>query len=211
MRISVGIVAHIDRTLMAEQLADTTGALVISYDDGTLGATLNHINTWKRLADEPTEWALVLEDDAVPVDDFTHQLEQALTVAPTPIVSLYLGRQRPPQFQDLIPPAIDTAAECDAHWLVSRQLFHAVGYAVRTDLLHDMLTHLNETEPIEAAITSWVHRRYRRVAYAWPSLIDHADTETLIDHPDGELRPPGRVAWETASRDHWNNITVDMN
>lgn len=209
--IVVGIVAHINRTVMAEQLADQTDAVVISYDDGTLGATLNHINTWKRLADEPADWAVVLEDDAVPVHDFTTQLEQALAVAPTPIVSLYLGRQRPPQFQHLIPPATATATERGAHWLVSRHLLHAVGVAIRTDLIGDMLTHLNSGDPIETGITDWLNHHYQRVAYTWPSLVDHADAETLIHHPDGELRPPGRVAWETGSRDHWNNITVDMN
>jgi GR25 family glycosyltransferase involved in LPS biosynthesis len=211
MSSTLGIVAHIKRVAMTEKLADQTGAQIISYDDGTLGCTLNHLNTWKRLSDETTDWKIVLEDDAVPVDGFQDQLAQALEVAPTGIVSLYLGRLRPPQYQYMIQPAITRAEASGAHWLVSRQLLHAVGIAVRADLVDDMLTHLDGETPIDEAINAWVNRKFYRVAYSYPSLVDHADTETLIAHRDGQHREPGRVAWKTGTRDHWENRIVEMN
>lgn len=211
MTLTFGIVAHINRIPMTEDLARQTGATVISYDDGTLGCTRNHLNTWKRLSDDDSEWKVVLEDDAVPVDSFQDQLGQALDAAPTGIVSLYLGRLRPPQYQYMIQPAIDRAEASGAHWLVSRQLLHAVGIAVRADLLEDMLNHLDEETPIDEAINNWVNRKFYRVAYTWPSLIDHADTETLIQHPDGQQREPGRIAWKTGTRDHWENRIETMN
>jgi GR25 family glycosyltransferase involved in LPS biosynthesis len=211
MSSTIGIVAHMKRVAMTEKLADQTGATIISYDDGTLGCTQNHLNTWKRLSDETTDWRVVIEDDAVPVEGFQDQLEKALDAAPTGIVSLYLGRLRPPQWQHMIQPAITRAEASNAHWLVSRQCLHAVGVAVRGDLLLDMLTHLDGETPIDEAINTWVNRKFYRVAYTFPSLIDHADTETLIAHRDGQHREPGRVAWKTGSRSEWRNEIVEMN
>lgn len=207
----IGIVAHINRTLMAENLADETGATIVSYDDGTLGCTTNHLNTWKRLSDESGDWKVVLEDDALPVKGFRDQLDRALAVSPCGIVSLYLGRLRPPQFQYMIQPAIDRAETLQASWLVSRQLLHAVGVAIRSDLLDDMLETVDEDIPIDEALNAWVNRKFYRVAYTYPSLIDHADTETLIQHRDGQTRDPGRVAWKTGTRDEWTHNLVEMN
>lgn len=207
----IGIVAHINRTVMAEKLAATTGATIVSYDDGTLGCTTNHLNTWKRLADETGPWKVVLEDDAIPVDGFRGQIDRALSVSPSGIVSLYLGRLRPPQWQHMIQPAIDRAETRNASWLVSRQLLHAVGIAIRTDLLDDMLNTVDESLPIDEAISGWANRRFCRIGYTWPSLIDHADTETLVAHRDGQQREPGRVAWKTGTRDVWTHELVEMN
>jgi GR25 family glycosyltransferase involved in LPS biosynthesis len=209
--IAIGIVAHLQRVAMTEHLADQTGAQIISYDDGTLGCTKNHLAVWKRLADTDADWKICIEDDAVPVDGFQNQLEHALEVAPAGIVSLYLGRLRPPQWQHMIQPAIDRADTSGAHWLVSRQLLHAVGIAMRGDLVDDMLAHLDGETPIDEAINTWVNRRMYRVAYCWPSICDHADTETLIQHRDGQNRESGRVAWKTGTRETWANEYVEMN
>jgi hypothetical protein len=125
-------------------------------------------------------------------------------------VSLYLGRLRPPQYQHMIQPAIDRAEASGAHWLVSRQLLHAVGVAIRGDLLDDMLSHLDDS-PIDEAINTWVNRKFYRVAYTFPSLVQHDDGPTLIQHRDGQHREPGRVAWKTGTREHWENRIVEMN
>jgi hypothetical protein len=111
----------------------------------------------------------------------------------------------------MIQPAIDRAEASNAHWLVSRQLLHAVGVAIRGDLIEDMLTHLDGETPIDEAINTWVNRKFYRVAYSYPSLVDHADVDTLIQHRDGQHREPGRVAWKTGTRATWENNIVEMN
>lgn len=209
--ITVSVVAHRDRTVMAEKLAFNTYANTVNYDDGTLGACENHRRTWQQLALEHSDWSVVLEDDAVPVPCFKTQLDDALTNAPTSIVSLYLGQQRPPQYQYMIQPAIDRAEKAGAHWLVSRQLLHAVGLAIRTELIPDMLTLLDGEIPTDEAIGNWANKHFYRIAYSYPSLVDHADGETLIQHPDGQHRPPGRIAWKTGTRPQWTRNYVEMN
>ena len=96
---SIGIVAHQSRTTQAKNLAKQVKADFISIDTGLLGCDDNHTTVQNHLWALKDEWSVILEDDAQPVQDFPDQLTQALTVAPTPIVSLYLGRRRPPHFQ----------------------------------------------------------------------------------------------------------------
>lgn len=97
MTIAIGIVAHIDRQHMAEQLAEQVNADFISIDGihQRLGCNANHRRTWTEIAALNPTVGVVLEDDAVVCPDFRHQLEQAIKASPTHITSLYLGRQRP--------------------------------------------------------------------------------------------------------------------
>jgi len=191
----IGIVGHTSRHQQVLNLAGTIGAEHVSIDDGTLGCNRNHLKVWTHLAEHSTsEWATVLEDDAIPCDNFRDQLDQALAVAPTPIVSLYLGRQRPYGYQDRIAAAINT----DACWLLAPRLLHAVAVAIRTNLLADMLTTLPTNIPIDRAISAWAPHT---VAYTNPSLVDHRDG-TPVAHPTG-TRQPGRIAWRTGTRTAW--------
>lgn len=207
---SVAVVAHLDRLTQTEALAAHTKAGYIAYDDGSLGAEGNHRRAWEWHRDHTTTtWSVVLEDDAVPVDDFTTQLEQAISAAPTPIVSLYLGRSRPPHWQGRIHQATEQADQADACFITNTHLLHAVGVAIHTHLLHD-LTAVHTNYPADQHICWWARDRKHRISYTWPSLIDHQDGPTLIHHPDGVTRTPGRIAWRTGTRTHWTNTTVSM-
>jgi hypothetical protein len=198
---------------MAENLAAATAARYVSYDSGQLGCNGNHQQVWAHHADNPgNEWSVVLEDDAKPVPGFRDQLAEALNVAPTPIVSLYLGQGRPKQWQLRISNAITEARRQNAHWLTSTDLLHAVGVAIRTALLPSLL-HLLGNEPagqfpIDEAISVWARRYDLPVSYTWPSLVDHADMTSLVDHGNSPQRP--RIAWQTGTRDRWNTTQVRM-
>ncbi|AVJ50749.1 hypothetical protein SEA_OGOPOGO_110 [Mycobacterium phage Ogopogo] len=199
---AIGVVAHIKRLAMADQIANTVNADYISVDDGTLGCEGNHQKMWNTLAQQHTDWAVVLEDDAIPCPDFRAQLAQALAVAPTPIVSLYLGRQRPYAYQHRIEATINTPA-C---WILAPRLLHAVAVAIHTNQVPDMLNSLPPRTSIDRAISTWAERH--TVAYTNPSLVDHADTESVA-HPPGRRRP-GRVAWRTGTRDTWTSDAVHL-
>lgn len=208
---SIGIVAHHTRQTMAEQLAETTGAAIISVDPGTQGATTNHLHVWRQLAQSDSYWSIVLEDDAQPVNDFLPQLEPALNAAPAVIVSFYLGRKRPPQHQRHIAHALEKADANHAHWILADQLFHAVAVAIHTHWIPHMLTNTRTYLPIDENIGRWArHHLYSPIAYTVPSLCDHADGPTLIHHPDQHPRPPGRKAWRTGTHTTWNNTTVEL-
>lgn len=209
----VAIVAHINRAAMAEQLAAATAARHISYDDGALGCEGNHRQAWQHHVDNPAaDWAVVLEDDARPVSGFLSQLDRALEVAPTPIVSLYLGTSRPlGGWQPRIHQTILAIKHTSACWITCTHLLHAVGVAIRTPLLASMLEWLPQIPlPIDEAITVWAHHYGHQIGYTWPSLVDHHDGPTLVNHADRKPRDQPRIAWNAGTRHEWNSQQITM-
>src|SRR6476659_8114901 len=89
--IGIGVVAHVKRFNQARALAKEVEAQYVSWDYGCMGVTVNHIGVWTTLASMDTTWSVVLEDDALPVKDFRHELSLVLDAAPTSVVSLYHG------------------------------------------------------------------------------------------------------------------------
>ena len=210
---AIGIVGHVDRADAAHQLMDNVAAAFLSLDNGNFGCHGNHRRVWRHLSERfgpHVDWLVVLEDDAIPCPDFTHQLNQALSVSLNPIVSLYLGKLRPTHLQYMIEPALKRADDNDANLLISRHVLHAVGLAIQSPRVPELLAEVNEDLPIDEAIGAWAMRRRFRVAYTNPSLINHADGDTLLKHPDNQGREPGRVAWRFGTRDTWTYETVEM-
>lgn len=208
--LAVGIVAHTSRATQATQLARTVRADFISFDSANLlGCDGNHRAVQQHLTALNAPFAVVLEDDAEPIDGFREQLHAALAVAPAPIVSLYLGKSRPRPWQRRVQAAIERANHTGAHWIRGGALLHAVGYAIRSDLLPALLEHQSRL-PVDQHISSFAQRHGHAVAYTVGSLCDHADTGTLFDHPDGQPRPPGRKAWQVGGHDTWNTRTVTL-
>lgn len=209
--ISIAVVAHEARIVAATELATQLGA-TITVDDGALRAEGNHLRAWELTSIRPAEWALTIEDDALPVPGFLEQAERALAIAPAPIVSLYLGRSRPPGiWQRRIAEALDEADRIDAHWIDAPHLLHAVAVAMRTDLRDDWLDWAPTSQlPIDERLSQWARLRGHRVAYSVPSLVNHLDGPTLIQHRDRKPRTEPRVAWRTGTREVWNRKAVTI-
>lgn len=205
-RLSIGVVAHTARAAESTLLARMVCADFVSVDNGILGCDGNHVAVQTHLAGLPARWAVVLEDDAVVVPDFRVQLAAALEVAPAPVVSLYLGRLRPPQYQRQVVQAVARANSVDASWIVGRRMLHAVGYAIRTDVLGSLLN-FESRLPADERVSAWAGG----VAYCWPSLVDHADLPTVVQHRDRQPRPPGRTAYRVGGRDVWTERSVPLN
>jgi GR25 family glycosyltransferase involved in LPS biosynthesis len=207
----IGIVAHTTRAERAKALAAEVKADFVAIDNGTLGCDLNHDLVHQHLSNLPASWSVILEDDAVPVENFRQQLEDALEVSPSPIVSLYLGRLRPPQWQARVEEAVQQAETAQAHWIIGSELLHGVGYAIRTELLPALLRHVSNL-PIDQHISEWARLRAGyRIAYTYPSLVDHADIPTVIlHHPDGKPRVEGRTAWNAAPHSAWDRTHVHL-
>lgn len=208
--IGIGVVAHTSRSNLAEALALDVDADVLSVDDGQLGCEGNHAAVWEQLAALPTGWSVILEDDAQPVDGFAAQLAAALPMAPAPIASLYLGRLRPAPWQRRIRAALDQADTVDAHWIMATRLLHAVGYAIRTELLGSLLR-FTSARPVDEHISRWARQYGYPTCYTVGSLVEHADEPTVIPlHPDRQPRTPGRKAWRLGGHDRWTTTTVTM-
>ena len=210
---------------MVMDLISTVTAEHVVMDNGEFGCFGNHLRAWRALAQTDAEYAVVLEDDAVPVQCFNDQLQQALSVSPTPVVSLYLGRDRPRDIQPAIRKLISNDVE--SCWITSDRMLHAVGIAIRTSLVQSMIDHITQAPavfmPIDQAIGHWAHSSGYTVGYTWPSLVDHADVDTVIDlHDDGQSRArwvegkhgmpvlQQRIAWNAGIRARWDSSSVGL-
>ena len=217
MTYTIGIVAHQSRKDQAHGLKDAVGAGYLSMDDGRFRCEQNHRRVWEWLADQNADHCVVLEDDAVPVDGFNDQLDLVLAAAPTPIVSLYRGHNvNNRAFETNGLQATGRADTENAHWVTAPHLLHAVGVAIRTELVPDMLTHIGplpDKFPIDERISHWAKTVKQQISYCHPSIVDHADgaTAILTHHRRDKLpRPQGRVAYRTGTRDVWTTESVKL-
>lgn len=204
--INIGIVAHKKRAAAALELADKVRAQKISLDSMGLGGLRNHTAMWQWHLEHPAQWCVVLEDDALPVDGFRYQLQKALAEAPAPIVSLYLGTGYISDHTTKL--RIEKAEQVGAHWLVAHgSIWHAVGLAVRLPLLPMMVKHLrSSSRPVDSSLSTWARRSGLKVAYAVPSLVDHADGESLICR----YRRAPRHAFRVGGHEEWNAQSIAL-
>lgn len=225
---AVGIVGHTDRMDEAWVLAEEVEAKHVAIDTGRLGAGRNHLRVWRGLYGlfPDSTWLCVLEDDAVPVEDFRHQLRLALDVAPAPVVSLYLGRHRPGHWQPSIAKAFGMI-NSDLHddvpdpcWFTGMGVLHCVGIAIKTSLVASMVDYVGwhlRTTPVDEAMSRWATRLRIDVAHSMPSLVNHNNTlPTLITNrvsflygEDSDSRDNDiRLAWRAGTREQWNSSAL---
>lgn len=202
---ALGVVSHVGRRDMAFALVDQVRPAALFEDSTGIGCEANHARAWQWMTDHRTsvDWCVVLEDDAQPVEGFHDQLAAALAVAPAPIVSLYLGTGYPPLWQPRIRAAIHATEGTSTNWLLAHSLLHAVGVAIRSDLLP---MKLNPHIAIDQAISNWAKRNDHLVAYTLPSLVDHADEQPVITQRfDRHPRTKPRRAHIVGTRPHWTS------
>lgn len=205
---------HHSRTVMAAELHLEVHADTNFIDDGTWGENRTGNQTWQQVYDiavaRGDEWGVVLQDDAVPVSNFRYHVEEALAFAPNTAVGLYVGTCRPRTTQ--VQEAVNNARTFDASWLEADTLLWGVGVALPVD---DIPEYLAWSPGIELAydqrIGSWFRRSKRPVRYVWPSLVDHADVESVVDSLG--LRAPRqcqRVAHEWGINGNWDGPVVQI-
>ena len=208
VKIHIAVVAHHARAALAEKLAAEVGADHVSLDSGTRGAGANHRAAWSWHQAHPADWAITLEDDAIPCKDFREQAAAALEHAPARLVSLYLGRVRPEHWQDTIEKALQRAQKAKACWITDKHSLHAVGICADQRSIQMALyaLALYSVYPPDEALGLYTYRNQIDVAYSVPSLVDHADEDSLIP---GKI-PCGRVAWKWGTRRSWNSNAVAL-
>ena len=196
---AIGIVAHPHRAGDALALRDKIRADVVSFDHDGIGGRANHLRVLTTLAGTNVNWAVILEDDALPCRGFHDALGEWLRQAPSPIVSLYLGTGRwagtvPSQHEPKVQALIDQADTDGSRWILGG-MWHAVGYAIRSDTLEAVIQRVDTSRtPIDQAIGRWAKENAQQVAYTWPSLVDHKDNGRLVDAAE---RNTTRRAWRT--------------
>ncbi|MCH9816731.1 MAG: hypothetical protein K0U64_09855 [Actinomycetia bacterium] len=194
---------------MGLKLVDKVGADHLSVDDGNLGCSGNHLAAWRALvglAGSEDAYLVVLEDDAVPVDGFREQLDSALSVAPAPVVSLYLGAGYINDPRTKV--ALGKADAIGAHWIVTQgRVLHAVALAVRRELVPSMLGAVGRGAAVDGDLSRWARGNGHAVAYSNGSLVDHCDEPSLVCR----YQRAERRAWKVGGNDPWNDIVYHWN
>lgn len=177
--IDIHVVAHQSRLEIAQELKDKTGASDLWVDTGRLGEWKNHYRAWTYLSYSQATHAVVLQDDAVPVDGFRDLAERAALEHPDKMISFYVGTHRPRQAQ--VVAAIEEAEKHGASWLVSNTLMWGVAVMVPVERIPEMLDTVKESKkPYDERLGLWVERRRESVYYTWPSLVDHQDLPSTV-------------------------------
>lgn len=162
--------------------------VTILVDDKNKGA--NHVHKWALTeALEKCHDAVILEDDSLPVAQFSSLLEERIDEHPNAIVSFYLGTGRPPQYQH----AIRRFYHDGGDWLMLDKLIHGVAYYVPHKMLGKIVTNWNDKLPADYAVTYSI--RCARVYYHRYSIVEHSDVPSVEMHADGQMRTEVRKAW----------------
>jgi hypothetical protein len=203
MIVSIMVMAHATRHMQAEHLAASLEA-GISMDNGNLGETANGDRAWSG-HDRDSDWALTLQEDALPIDGFLDHARAALEHAPPTAVSFYVGTGRPRQ--PLVKAAIATADSIGASWLQCVTLLWGVAVAMPTAHIDPFLAWAKDSDLVyDRRIGAYWQHLGIPVRYTWPSLVDHADGPTLLDH---HPRSP-RKAWRVGIPSQWQGEAVSI-
>jgi hypothetical protein len=200
--IDVVVMAHPARREQAFLLAEATDATIVwdqLEDEWDTGARA------LREFDPCATHHIVLQDDAIPVPGFIEHAEHAIAARWHDPISFYIGTSRPPQWQSNVDKATAAADAEGLAWLTAEQLLHGVAVAVPT---HDIVPLLawcrHSTFPYDERIGAWYRTQRRLIAYTWPSLVDHADDGTLVQHADHRPRRRPRVARKVGVPATWH-------
>ncbi len=188
--IHVAVVAHVSRQPRAESLADSLGAELF-LDRLTPGATFGHLNALNWGASKDGH-LLVLEDDAEPVEGFLALAAEWINRYPDQLISFYLGTSYPPQYQGKIADALAQADRESRDYIDSLPTFiHAVAYSLPCQRIPTL--RLNTRKAADYGLGhAWTTTTGRRPIYTVPSLVDHADMQSIEN--TGRRQHP-RKAW----------------
>lgn len=212
-QVAIGVVGHASRPKLIERLRKQLVPDVVQIDDGSAGCGKNHVHTIERTyaiaLDRDLDWLVIVEDDAIPTQDFRTVVGTALEYSPSEIVSLYLGTGYPQQYQaDFI-----EAVNSETCWIMHKWMRHAVGYCLHVSLVPELIDHMkplvDQRWAPDDAIGEYARKNDIGVAYTNPSLVDHEDDESVVVYRTHKGHPTsGRVKERKAHKfgvpDAWN-------
>lgn len=189
----VAVVAHHSRRKMAEALCERVGADSLIVDTESRGSLWGHRQALAvaEAVEVNGERTWILEDDAVAPADFRERAEAVGEQCPGILVSGYLGRLRPPQYQAEIKTRLGHPAARRDGVIMLPQLIHGVCYSVPVGDVARVVRSMRPGPADFSVGDAWGGR----VAYCVPSLVDHADGPSVEKHPDKQPRAKGRTAW----------------
>lgn len=205
--VEIHVVAHPARREQAEKLQAQVEAEELWMDDAGLGEWKNHLRAWTQLSYSSATHAVVLQDDAMPLETFRECAVRAAEGVPDNLVSFYVGTHRPRKQQ--VAAAVEEAKQTGAGWLTADTLMWGVAVMVPVSRIPEMLSAVEGSKlPYDQRLGSWAEKNGEKVYYTWPSLVDHMDQASTVWK--GSKHQQGiRVAHRVGVPD-WNDIVVEI-
>jgi len=202
--VTWSVMAHPARLWQARPLATLLGATLVMDDGGGENATADR--AWSACPPDST-WHIVVQDDAVPVPHVVQQARDALSEAPTEVVSFYYGTGYPTGVSAAAMAATGRADEAGAGWMIGHRLCWGVAVALRAELVPAMLAAVAPSAvPYDRRLAIWAVTHGLPVGYTWPSLFDHADGPSLVRR----VRPLARRAHRVGVRPTWAVPSIQL-
>lgn len=190
MEAQIIIVGHHERIEWVGRLQEALpgAAAVVDYCDQ--GAAWGHVRALE-IAMAVGGRCVIIEDDAIPVENFIPLAGQWCERFPDDLISFYLGTGRPKQWQ----AAIDSKlTEADDH-ITLPKLIHGVCYSLPPGGAEFVLKRIAAMGRTFEGADYLVGRAWgRQVVYPVESLVEHRDGPSVEKHPDCEPRQERRVA-----------------
>ena len=191
---------------MAKALAASVSADHTWIDRGYHGEWKNHLRAWKAASESDATHAVVLQDDAVPVEDFRKHVLEAIEHKPYEMISLYVGTHRPRKEQ--VEEAVRTAELNKASWMYADTLMWGVGVVMPTLMIEGVFDIVRKSKlPYDQRLGLGAMMLKRQVYYTWPSLVDHADVPTVAH---GDKKQQGKRVAHRVGVPTWNSMEIEI-
>src|SRR5690606_38312645 len=172
--ISYAVVGHFKRAKQASELAHALDAS-LSLDDGTYGSNENHARAWRSRPNQDG-CVVVLEDGAIPVDNFKGHVRNALanlpqTTTPAGAASFYVGGVKP--FPAMVTQRVQDAESAGSSWLIDDWLRWGVAVAMPAEIIERTIgIYEGIKQPYDQALGAALKKQGRPILYTVPSLVD---------------------------------------
>lgn len=156
---------------------------------------------------------LVLQDDAVVPRDLLAGVERALRYVPQDVpVCLYVGKVKP--FAPVIARAVQAAGD-SASWLTMQGVFWGPGIVLPTAHIDELAVWWRgagtKVTNYDRRVSAWYALRRVTCWYPWPSLVDHADTDSLVKGHGRGRRAHSFIGTAVSALDaDWSGRVVDV-
>lgn len=176
MSLSVSVMAHRKRRVLAERLADQLSATVTwdRHED-------RHETGLRCLKAATGDHHLVIQDDARPCLDLIPAVEQIVALHPESPVGLYIGRVRPHPLR--IAEIVADARAVGASLVRMVGPLWGVAVVIPTVLLDGLIASYEAStiQGYDARLTEYFTKTQTDVLYTLPSLVDHYSVQDGVD------------------------------
>jgi len=173
-KLSIVIMAHPDRKIMANELSASLGGVPIVWDRKN-----NVWDTCKRAwqaIDTTAKYGLVLQDDVIPCRDFQARAEALLNGRFVYNFFIHSG------FVARIEKAL-----CEGkNYFIMPSIYGEIALCMPTNYINSMINYVERHGArSDTLISTWARTAKLRIRYPIPSLVDHRSGDSLFEKYTG--------------------------